>query len=98
MLNLVTPIQETRAYQSIFAEGKAEGKAEGEAEGEAKGKADGLKRQLKRRFGALPRWAVLRLDKAAIDQLDGWLEGIFEAQSLEGLLGPRPRRGTPKAR
>ncbi len=24
MLNLVTPIQETKAYQSIFAEGKAE--------------------------------------------------------------------------
>ncbi|WP_295393038.1 hypothetical protein [uncultured Thiodictyon sp.] len=36
MLNLVTPIQETRAYQSIFAEGKAEG--------EAKGKANTLKR------------------------------------------------------
>ena len=32
------------------------------------------------------------------DQLDGWLEGIFEAQSLEDLLGPRPRRGVPKAR
>lgn len=27
MLNLITPIQETRAYQSIYAEGKAEGKA-----------------------------------------------------------------------
>jgi len=70
----------------------------GEAKGEVKGKADGLKRLLRRRFGVLPRWAVLRLDKAAIDQLDGWLEGIFEAQSLEDLLGPRPRRGAPKAR
>ena len=42
MLNLVTPIQETRAYQSIFAEG------------EAKGKANTLKRQLTHRFGPLP--------------------------------------------
>ncbi|WP_300971369.1 hypothetical protein [Thiocapsa sp.] len=38
MLNLVTPIQETKAYQSIYAEGKAES----------------LKRLLTRRFGPLP--------------------------------------------
>ncbi len=58
MLNLMTPIQETRAYQSIFAEGEAKGKEEGKAEGEAKGKAEGkastLKRQLTRRFCAFP--------------------------------------------
>jgi hypothetical protein len=90
MFPVLVPLEQTRAYQDIFAKGKADG--------EAKGKADGLKRQLKRRFGALPRWAVLRLDSAAMDQLDGWLEGIFEAQSLEDLLGPRPRRGVPKAR
>ncbi|HYN77382.1 MAG TPA: hypothetical protein VES73_06275 [Lamprocystis sp. (in: g-proteobacteria)] len=53
---------------------------------------------LTRRFGVLPRWAVQRLDAAALEQLDGWLEGIFEAQSLEDLLGPKPRRGVPKAR
>jgi predicted transposase YdaD len=41
MLNIVTPIQETRAYQSIFIEGKAEGEAKGRAEGEAKGRAEG---------------------------------------------------------
>jgi hypothetical protein len=29
MLNLITPIEETRAYQSIFAEGEDKGKAEG---------------------------------------------------------------------
>ncbi|AUB83565.1 DUF2887 domain-containing protein [Candidatus Thiodictyon syntrophicum] len=98
MFPVLVPLEQTRAYQDIFAKGKADGKAEGEAKGEAKGKADGLKRQLKRRFGVLPRWAILRLDAAAIDQLDGWLEGIFEAQSLEDLLGPRPRRGGPKVR
>ena len=100
MLNLVTPIQETRAYQSIFEEGEAKGKADGEAAGKAagkaEGKADGLKRLLKRRFGVLPRWAVRRLDAAAIVQLDGWLEGIFDAPSLEALIGPKPGRAAKK--
>ena len=84
MLPVLVPLEKTRAYQEIFAEGKAEGKA------------DGLKRQLTRRFGVLPRWAAQRLDAADMAQLDGWLEGIFDAQSPEDLLGPKPRRGVPK--
>ena len=95
MLNLVTPIQETRAYQSIFAEGEAKGKAEGEAkgkaEGEAKGKAEGkasaLKRQLTRRFGPVPAWAERRIDAAPVALLDAWLDDIFDAASLEDLIG-----------
>jgi predicted transposase YdaD len=54
MLNLVTPIQETRAYQSIFAEGEAEGKAES------------LKCLLTRRFGRLPVWAEQRIDAVPV--------------------------------
>ena len=91
MLNLVTPIQETKAYQSIFAEGKAKGRAEGRAEGEAqglaKGKADDLKRLLRRRFDTMPYWAEQRIDAASIAQLDAWLDGIFEASSVEALIG-----------
>jgi len=102
MFPVLVPLEQTRAYQDIFAKGKADGEADGEAkgkaEGEVKGKADGLKRLLRRRFGVLPRWAVARLDAAVMDQLDGWLEGIFEAQSLEDLLGPRPRRGGGRRR
>ena len=90
MLPVLVPLEETRAYQEIFAEG--------EALGETKGKADGLRRLLTRRFGVLPRWVIRRLDTVAVDQLDGWLEGIFDAQSLERLLGPKPRRGVPKTR
>ena len=82
MLNLVTPIQETKAYQSIFAEGKVEGKAEG--------KAEDLKRLLKRRFNTLPPWAAQRIEAASIAQLDVWLDGIFDAQSLEALIGSEP--------
>ena len=99
MLNLVTPIQETKAYQSIFAEGeakgrdkglaegKAEGKAEGEAQGLAKGKAEDLKRLLKRRFNTLPPWAAQRIDAASVPQLDAWLDGIFDVQNVEDLIG-----------
>jgi predicted transposase YdaD len=79
MLNLVTPIQETRAYQSIFAEGKTEGKT--------KGKAEGLKRLLARRFGSLPARAEQRIDAAPVAHLDAWLDGIFDAASLEDLIG-----------
>ena len=83
MLNVITPLQETKAYQSIFAEGEAKG----EAKGLAKGKADDLKRLLQRRFNVLPAWAVHRIDTASIAQLDAWMDGIFDAKSLEGLIG-----------
>ena len=88
MLNLVTPIQETRAYQSIFAEGEAKGKAEGKVEGKAEGKANTLKRQIKRRFGLLPAWAEQRIDVAPVEQLDAWLDDILDTDSVDSLLGP----------
>ena len=88
MLNVLTPLEETRAYQSIFAKGEAKGKTEGKAEG----KADDLKRLLARRFGPLPRWAVARINAAPIAQLDAWLDGIFDAPALDALLGSQPPR------
>ena len=100
MLNVLVPLEQTRVYQEIFAKGeakgKADGKTEGKTEGNAEGKADSLKRLLTRRFGALPRWAAQRLDAAAITQLDGWLEGVLDAQSLEQLIGPKPGRAARK--
>ncbi len=102
MLNVPVPLEGTRAYQEIFAKGeavgKAEGKIEGEVEGAAKGetigKADSLKRLLTHRFGNLPRWALRRLHTADIAQLDGWLDASFEAQHLEDVMGPAPKRKT----
>ena len=79
MLDLVTPIQETKAYQSIFAEGEAKGQVEG--------KAEGLKRLLTRRFGSLPVWAEQRIGAAPVAQLDTWLDGVLDATSLEDLIG-----------
>jgi predicted transposase YdaD len=98
MLNVLTPLEETRAYQEIFAEGEAEGEAEGRAEGEARGKVKGkiegkiegkiddLKRLLTRRFGPVPEWAVQRIEGASLEQLDVWLEGLLDAESLGSLL------------
>jgi len=95
MLNLVTPIQETRAYQSIFEEGEAKGEAKGEARGEARGKVEGkastLKRLLTLRFGAVPAWAERRIDAAPLAQLDTWLDGIFAAEGVAALIGPEDR-------
>jgi len=110
MLGKFVPIEQSLAYQEIFAKGEARGKAEGEARGKAegeargevrgetRGKAESMKRLLTRRFGPLPKWAVRRLETAAVADLDAWLEGIFDAQSLEGFIGPRLQgRRPPKA-
>jgi hypothetical protein len=78
MLNLVIPIQETRVYQSIFAEG----------EGKTEGKANTLKRQITRRFGLLPAWAEQRIDMAPVEQLDAWLDDILDTDSVDRLIGP----------
>ncbi|ESQ13235.1 MAG: DUF2887 domain-containing protein [Thiohalocapsa sp. PB-PSB1] len=72
MIRHLTPLEETRAYQEIFAEGKA----------------DTLQRLLRRRFGAVPDWAEQRIAAASTEQLDAWLDGIFDAGSVAGLLGP----------
>jgi predicted transposase YdaD len=85
MLNLLIPLEETRGYQSI----KAEGLAEGRAEGQTVAKAETLTRLLTRRFGPLPDWAAIRIGKADTPQLDAWLDGIFDAQSPAHLLGPK---------
>jgi hypothetical protein len=76
MSNLITPIEETRAYQSIFEEGEDKGKAEG--------KASTLKRQLARRFGSVPVWAEPRIDTASIEQLDTWLDDILRCRKPRG--------------
>jgi predicted transposase YdaD len=88
MLNLLTPLEETKAYQSIFAKGEARG----EARGEAKAKVGTLCRQLTRRFGPLPPWAVQRITAAPEAQLDTWLDDIFDATSVKDLLGDDSER------
>ena len=88
MLNLLTPLEETKAYQSIFAKGEARGRTEGKTEA----KVGTLCRQLTRRFGPLPPWAMQRITAAPESQLDTWLDDIFEATSVQALLGEDSER------
>ncbi|WP_335582527.1 DUF4351 domain-containing protein [Candidatus Thiodictyon syntrophicum] len=81
MLQHLTPLEETQAYQSIFVKGEAKGKIEG--------KAEGIKRLLARRFGPLPRWAEQRIAAASVAQLDAWIDGLLDAESLAALIAPK---------
>jgi predicted transposase YdaD len=90
-------LKQSRFYQEVFAEGEIQGEAKGEAKGKTEGKAETLKRMLTRRFGRLPKWAITRVDEAVEKQLDGWLDAIFDAATLEGVLGPRPPRRRAKS-
>lgn len=106
MLQVLTPLEETRAYKELVAigieKGKKEGREEGKKEGKKEGQAEGekwgrqkeaqalLTKQLRRRFGQLPRWASARLRQADTQQLETWAENIFDAKELTDLLGPKP--------
>jgi len=79
MLQVLTPLEETVAYQQLVGIGKKEGRQE-----EARAI---LRKQLGRRFGRLPAWAATRLERAETAQLEAWAEEIFDAASLEELLG-----------
>ncbi len=83
MLQVLTPLEETRAYQQLVGIGIKKGKQEGRRE-EARAI---LHKQLGRRFGAVPEWAVARLERAETAQLEAWAERIFDAGSVEELLG-----------
>ena len=97
VLNELLPEDEAQAMLSVAArqwlsEGEAKGKVVGRAEGKAEGKSDDLKRLLARRFGTLPDWAAQRIEGASIGQLDAWLDGIFDAESVGGLIGGEAHR------
>lgn len=69
--------------------GLEQGLAKGEAKGRVEGRIELLEQLLVRRFGEpLPDWVRPRLQAAGIEQLDAWAQGLFEARSLEDLLGP----------
>ncbi len=80
MLHVLTPLEETRAYQQLVGIGEQKGRQEGERVL--------LSRQLRRRFGELPAWAVARLQNADAGQLETWAERIFDVGDLAELLGP----------
>ena len=78
MLQVLTPLEETRAYQQLVGIGRKAGDL------------TILSKQLRRRFGELPDWAVARLQGADAEQLEAWAERIFDARDVADLLGPAP--------
>ena len=81
MLQVLTPLEQTRAYQEIFAEGRADG--------EARGRAESLKRLLTRHFGPLPNAVMHRINAASVEQLDVWFDRALDAKSLASVLDDR---------
>ena len=68
--------------------GVRKGRREGLKEGLKEGRVELLERLLVHRDrGPLPDWAQRRLRAADATQLDAWAEAIFEAPTLEALLG-----------
>ena len=78
MLQVLTPLEETRAYQELVNVGRQ------------KEALALLTKLIGRRFGAVPRWASDRLSQADLKQLETWAENIFDAKELTDLLGPKP--------
>jgi predicted transposase YdaD len=76
------------------AKGRAAGEAKGRAEGEARGKAKALHALLEAKFPPLPRWASLRVSQASPAQVERWIKKVLNAETLEGVLGPRRRNGS----
>ncbi len=74
---MFTPLEETRAYRSIFA----------------KGKAEDLQRLLARRFGPLPKVGRRPYRRRAHRPVGRLAGRIFDAPTLlDTLLGPPPSR------
>lgn len=82
MLQVLTPLEETRAYQQLVGIGMEKGRQEGRQ----KEALTILTRQLRRRFGDLPEWALERLNQADPEQMEDWAERIFDAADLAQLL------------
>lgn len=82
MLRILTPLEETRAYQELVGK---EDKLGFQKEALAL-----LNKPLRRRFGRPSRWASTRLHQADLKQLDAWAENTFDANDLKDLLDFKP--------
>jgi hypothetical protein len=65
---------------------KNKGFKEGIQQGMQQGKYKLLERILIGRFGALPEWAIQRLESATPEQLDRWAERVLMSESPQGVL------------
>ncbi|WP_341645637.1 Rpn family recombination-promoting nuclease/putative transposase [Thauera sp. SDU_THAU2] len=74
--------------EGLRQEGALKGEQKGREEGKQSEASRMLGRLLRLRFGALPGWAEARLAQAPLELLEGWIEAVLTAESLEGVIGP----------
>jgi predicted transposase/invertase (TIGR01784 family) len=72
-------------YHTLISE-REESEARGRVEGRLEERREMLTRLLSKRFGALPDWASERLAHADGPQLDGYVEALLSASTLEEAL------------
>ncbi len=70
---------ETRILNQARAESKAEGRAEAMAEA--------VLRFVRGKFGSVPKQLEARLDATPAEELNGWIDRVLSATSLDELLG-----------
>ena len=91
-----TPIgelQDLREVDSMLEETVTEWTQQWKAEGLAEGRTTEaeaiLLKLLAKRFGSIPEWAIETVSVAQVEQLEAWIEQIFDAESLDILLADR---------
>ena len=85
----IEAIEESEKMQyitSVEKIGIAKGRLEGRVEGRVEGESRLLRKQLERRFGALPTWAIDKLNSAAEQDLDSWGEAVLTAPTLDAVF------------
>ena len=80
--------REQSALQQGLQQGLQKGLQQGLQKGVLQGEALALQRMLTRRFGPLPGWVQQRLQHAAPDELETWLDRVLDAQRLEDVFAP----------
>lgn len=84
------PLQVDVERDPYLAELVRKGQTEALARGHAQGEAAALLRVAERRFGPLPASARERIAAADPETVEGWLDRVLEATSLDDLLSDRP--------
>ena len=69
---------------------REKGRLEGKLEGKLEGEAQALQRLLSRRFGALPAEVAQQISAAEAEQIEAWLDRVFDATDLAALFPPKP--------
>lgn len=70
--------------------GRREGRQEGRQEGERLGMQTVLVDQITAKFGEVPDWALVRIQSAAMDELQIWVKRVLKAASLDEILLREP--------